>query len=238
MMTPPALAISGDLAAPHSLIDRFAALLAAPMGPNVSRSEDPLLRRAIDLVVEAEQLLADQRTRIAELERLSTTDDLTGLSNRRGFLVQAKREIASCTRHGRVAVLCMIDLDGFKQVNDRYGHAAGDAMLQVAAGYLRDSVRDTDIVGRLGGDELAVMLSDCEARGGMLRTHTLRAGLERTVLEIDGRDIPVRASLGATIVMAGDTIEAALQRADEALYVDKNDRKRARVAAQRAHTAV
>lgn len=224
-MTPPALALNGELSAPHSLIDRFAALLGTPAAPVHSRSDDVLLRRAIDLVVEAEQMLADQRSRIAELERLSMTDDLTGLYNRRGFLAQAGREIAGCTRHGRRAALAMLDLDGFKQINDRYGHAAGDALLQLAADYLRDSVRDTDIVGRLGGDELAVMLSDCQARGGIARTHALKSGLEKTVLEYDGERIPVQASVGATIVMAGDTLDAALRRADEALYLDKAERR-------------
>src|SRR5260370_29688258 len=113
---------------------------------------------AMATVAEAEERLATLQTRIEYLEGLSVTDELTGLLNRRGFLAQLDRALASARRGGPHGVLMICDLDGFKQINDRHGHLAGDEVLCQVGGLLARHVRRSDTVARLAGDEFAILL--------------------------------------------------------------------------------
>lgn len=103
--------------------------------------------------------LAEMVERELKSLALATTDDLTGLSNRRGFEVIAEHALAMCRRHARPATMLLFDLNGFKEVNDTLGHAAGDRQLQDFATALLSTFRDSDVVARLGGDEFGVLLS-------------------------------------------------------------------------------
>lgn len=94
------------------------------------------------------------------MRQLSLTDELTGLSNRRGFFVLAEQEWKVACRAKRDCVLVSLDLDGLKLVNDAFGHAEGDALLFAAAGVLKKTFRDADVIARLGGDEFAVFTRD------------------------------------------------------------------------------
>jgi diguanylate cyclase (GGDEF)-like protein len=126
--------------------------LSRPEMPRVFDAEDQQLLR--DLGRMAEQELASFQ--------LAMTDDLTGLSNRRGFQVLAQRALNVCKRMGRRASLLFFDLKGFKQINDTHGHAEGDRALIGFAQVLRSALRDSDVIGRLGGDEFVALLTDCD----------------------------------------------------------------------------
>ena len=127
---------------------------------NLPREADRqgVLDWAMATVAEAEQRLATLQARIEYLESLSVTDELTGLQNRRGFLVQLDRTLATARRGGPHGILMLCDLDGFKQINDRYGHLVGDEVLCQIGSLLARHVRRSDTVARLGGDEFAVLL--------------------------------------------------------------------------------
>src|SRR5687767_9429642 len=116
---------------------------------------------AASLAVEVERLrtqLAAAQARIAELEAKADTDALLDIPNRRGFERELRRSLAYVRRYSASAALIYLDLDQFKPVNDRHGHAAGDRVLQAVAVALRRSVRESDVVARLGGDEFGVLL--------------------------------------------------------------------------------
>ncbi len=184
-----------------------------------------LVRHALDLVREAETVLVAQRRRIAQLERLSATDDLTGLENRRSMMDHLRRHLAAARRHGETGVLALCDLDGFKPVNDRHGHPAGDAVLRHFATLMRRSVRETDVVGRLGGDEFAILLTRCDIDGGMAKIETLRGIADAETVDWQGRRIGMRASFGAVSYRAGAKADELIAAADTALYADKAARR-------------
>jgi diguanylate cyclase (GGDEF)-like protein len=137
---------------------------------------------------------------------LAATDPLTGCLNRRAFLDRLDRVAAGA---GEGWVVCLVDLDGFKGVNDRSGHAAGDAVLRAVTAALGAAVRETDTVARLGGDEFAVLAeADPEALAARLRDAVARIGA----------GAGVTASVGVTDVRPGDEGHEVLGRADQAMY--------------------
>lgn len=184
-----------------------------------------LVRHALDLVREAETVLTAQRRRIAQLERLSATDDLTGLENRRGFMDHLRRHLAAARRHGETGVLALCDLDGFKQVNDMHGHPAGDATLRRFAELLRRNVRETDVVARLGGDEFAILLTQCDIDGGLAKIAALQAKADVETLGWDATAITMHASFGAAPYRSGAQADELIAAADAELYRGKADRR-------------
>ena len=161
-----------------------------------------------------EQVLLIQTQQI-----LAETDPLTGLLNRRALLVRLADAVGS-VRVGSTMLLCLIDLDGFKHVNDSYGHGAGDAVLQAVARALSQVVRETDSVARLGGDEFAV-LAHFPTREGGPSDPALLADRLRAAVEIVGRDTAVTANAGNTVVLPDDTPERLIGRSDSAMYAAK-----------------
>jgi diguanylate cyclase (GGDEF)-like protein len=155
------------------------------------------------------------------IERLAMTDDLTGLSNRRALLAAAEQAIADADRAALPPALLIVDLDYFKRVNDVYGHRAGDHALQAAAQALVRSVRDIDLVGRLGGEEFVVLLAAADAETARRAAESARAAIAATRVTTPSGEIALTASIGYTPLAAGDSVSAALQRADEALYAAK-----------------
>lgn len=167
------------------------------------------------------------RQKVAELdlERRASQDSLTGLVNR-SRLTQ-RLEAALTPRRGRPTVadvgVLFLDLDGFKPVNDTFGHAAGDEVLQAVAQRLRSTVRPQDTVGRLGGDEFAIVAPRITAEG----LDGLAGRIERVLAvphTVHSRPVEVVASIGACLALPGETAEHALQRADQAMYVAKRER--------------
>jgi diguanylate cyclase (GGDEF)-like protein len=172
-----------------------------------------------------ERLTLAQKARIAQLEAMALSDDLTGLLNRRGLTEFWHREHSAAARDKTGGgVLVMFDLDGFKAVNDRYGHSAGDACLQHVGLILRRNVRPTDVVARLSGDEFAVMFTRLTPAAGLARADTLAAKLNAATLDWERHRLDIRASHGAAPYGEGDTLEQILRSADALLYQRKAER--------------
>jgi diguanylate cyclase (GGDEF)-like protein len=159
----------------------------------------------------------------AELERLSITDELTGLANRRRLTTELERELRRSERHGRPLAILMLDVDRFKRFNDTHGHPAGDALLWRLADTLRKCVRDVDLAARYGGEEFLVMLPETAADAARV-AERIRASVEqdRFAPEDGGAMLNVTVSVGYA-VFPGDakTPEALIEAADHALYRSK-----------------
>lgn len=158
----------------------------------------------------------------AQLEELSETDELTKLYNRRYFMSQAKLAYYHLERFNHPSTLVLIDIDHFKKVNDDYGHDVGDVVLQALADYLKQSMRPSDVVARLGGEEFVLLLHQTELHPSLPRLKTLLKGIAE--LEIKTKDlvISVTATFGVTEIKRDDTdVSVALIRADQALYEGK-----------------
>ncbi len=183
-----------------------------------------LLKKALSAAEEARRIIADQSVRIQHLESLSLTDELTGLANRRGFEQTLRRTLALASRHRGSGILAYLDLDDFKSINDRLGHAAGDAVLRQVGALLAANVRESDIVARLGGDEFVAVLVQADGANGGDRAQALQRILNRSFARHNGITIPIRASMGAAVYGDKDDPETLLQRADQDMYANKRER--------------
>ncbi|RDV01309.1 GGDEF domain-containing protein [Undibacter mobilis] len=154
--------------------------------------------------------------------KIATTDHLTGLLNRGAFLEAATSMHASQSSRGEPVTLLMFDLDRFKSINDRFGHAVGDSALKVFAKVLQESTRATDVVGRLGGEEFVAMVPEA-AEDACIVAERLRVNFQAAGVTIDNIAIGATVSTGlATTYKAETTLDSLLLRADEALYRAKN----------------
>jgi diguanylate cyclase (GGDEF)-like protein len=153
------------------------------------------------------------------------TDELTGLYNRRGFRALAEHQLRIARRSGADVLVLCVDLDGFKPINDRFGHAEGDRALCEIAGLLRTTVRETDLVGRVGGDEFALLVVDADEATEHAVVGRLRHALTFRNLGVS-RPYPLAVSLGAVRFDAdrGASLDELLERADAALYEAKRGR--------------
>jgi len=159
-----------------------------------------------------------------ELRYLATTDSLTGLANRRHFLDQMRQALARHQRHGTPIALLMIDLDWFKRVNDQYGHAVGDEVLQHCAKTIATHLRRNDLFGRLGGEEFAILLPDTDAHGACEFAERLRLLAASSPAPTRTGGILVTLSIGVTCFQGLDQdIDGILARSDQALYRAKNN---------------
>ena len=157
----------------------------------------------------------------ARLPRRADQDQLLPLLNRRAFVRELTRYINFATRYSTPASLVYFDLDGFKSVNDTYGHAAGDAVLSHFADTLLAHVRDSDVVGRLGGDEFGIILSHADQAQAHKKASALSATLNASPPLWRGKAIQVGFSYGAFELLGDDDADNAIARADEAMYAHK-----------------
>jgi diguanylate cyclase (GGDEF)-like protein len=205
-------------------VGAIAHLLQHDLPEDGTERQQTLLERALVYAAETEQRMADQTDRIAQLENLSFHDPLTGLLNRRGFLNHMAKVLARARRYGEVGLVVYCDLDDFKRVNDKYGHAVGDELLRNTAKTLNSGVREIDLVGRLGGDEFAAVLVDANWKDGSKRVSTLQWMLEEIGVTHHGQKITAHASLGAEPYGAHDNALDLIRRADMAMYYNKRRR--------------
>ena len=153
-----------------------------------------------------------------EAFRDAVTDPLTGVPNRRWLFEQAGPVLAHARRQGNPTCLLMLDLDHFKQVNDRHGHAAGDDVLSAVAGLLQDTKRQGDLLGRYGGEEFALVLQEAALQNGRALAERLRERVSALPIETGKGAVRVTVSIGVAELRVDDTLESLLKRADEALY--------------------
>jgi len=158
---------------------------------------------------------------------LTVTDDLTKLFNSRYLTVHLRREIKRSKRYGVPVSLIFLDLDGFKQINDSYGHLAGSRALYEVGQVIQDTVREIDVVSRYGGDEFTVILPQTSASGAMIIAERIRKSIADTVFLTEmSRQVKLTASFGvATFPDCGETREDLIQRADQAMYRVKGSGK-------------
>jgi diguanylate cyclase (GGDEF)-like protein len=205
-----------------------------PVAVPVEPPRRPSRSVAMRLAQEVERLgleLAAARSRMAALETRAEIDPLTDLVNRRGLERELKRALAYVKRYETSAVLVYLDLDGFKSINDRHGHAAGDAVLKAVAMVLTRQVRASDLVARLGGDEFVVLLWNLDAEDAQTKARSLEAAVGRMTAPHGDATLCVGASAGSTMLLPLDTPASVLERADRAMYGRKTSRRSALAAA-------
>ncbi|MBN2626700.1 MAG: diguanylate cyclase [Spirochaetales bacterium] len=156
-----------------------------------------------------------------ELKQLSRTDSLTGINNRRRFMELGQREILIHQRKERPLSLLMMDLDHFKKVNDRFGHSVGDKALVVMVGLCQEEIRQSDILGRLGGEEFALILPETDLRRAREIAERIRSRLEESTKMRDDGVPPMTVSIGVIGFESEETLDGGLERADEYLYKAK-----------------
>ena len=158
-----------------------------------------------------------------EAQRLSLTDPLTGLWNYRYLRESFRREVERASRFGRMLAVLVLDLDHFKDVNDTYGHAAGDAVLGEFARRIRIGLREVDVAFRQGGEEFVVLLPETDAYGGAIVAERLGAAVRAQPVAIDGVQVPISVSIGVAVFPEhGENSLQVLAAADRALYAAKN----------------
>ncbi len=218
-----ALAQAGAKAAPSPPpADKtaFLGLEETELTPAVQGALKTLLIEIEDLRGEVGRL----KHKLTEVEGLADRDVLTPLLNRRAFVRELHRIAAFTQRYGSPASLVYFDLDGFKSVNDRFGHAAGDAALKSVAERLQANVRESDIVGRLGGDEFAVILAQADLDTATAKAQSLARVIEASPVQCGDWSVPLHISFGVREIDAGADAETALAEADATMFVRKRER--------------
>ncbi len=185
----------------------------------------PKVKEAIDkLMAEVENLRGEldvARKRVEYLEQLADEDALVPVLNRRAFVRELTRTASFADRYGITSSVIYFDMNGMKQINDRWGHAAGDQALHHVATVLVNSVRASDVVGRLGGDEFGLILTQSDGETAAAKAASLAAEIAAQPLNWRGETVPVAVAYGVHTIVAGEKVDAALEAADRAMYMNK-----------------
>ena len=209
--------------------------LLAAIGLNL-RALAPEARAAIEALAGEVLHLREDRTRLKqELENaahLADRDALCPIFNRRAFERELTREISLAERYGTPLCLVFIDLDKFKQINDRFGHATGDRVIQHVAQTLVENVRQSDIVGRLGGDEFGIALTHAEYADAQLKADRLETLIGSLIVRDADDDslesVNLGASCGTVVWRRGRNAAGLIAEADETMFRRKNEKNRSR----------
>jgi two-component system, cell cycle response regulator len=182
--------------------------------------------------------IAERRQLETKLRVMATTDGLTGALNRTEFLASARREMDARKGTAKRVVVLMIDVDYFKSINDRFGHAGGDRALQHLVATLRADIRQIDLLGRLGGEEFAIALLDMPCATAKSIAERLRVRVAEAQIQFGDRLVRMTISVGLAIQLESDrSIEQTLARADDALYHAKGGGRNRVVADQQTEAA-
>jgi diguanylate cyclase (GGDEF)-like protein len=218
-----------EAAPPEQLVDpaqRVAEIFGVPeihLTPQVRTAFNVMISEIDGLRLDVEQL----KLSLAEAEASADHDTLAPIYNRRAFVREVQRILAMVKRHEVEASLIYFDLNNFKAINDAHGHPAGDAVIRAIGEILIRQTRQTDVVGRIGGDEFAVVLTHVGAEAAAAKAEALAATLCTEKVLFNGVPLYVSAAYGVTRLDLLDTAERALARADEAMYADKALHRRA-----------
>lgn len=210
--------ISAELRFRTELLEDQGAYLAS-----LAEAADESARKVEIARLELEHEIVERRRLETDLRRLATTDGLTGILNRSAFLAAGQREMEWVRPVDHVVVLLMVDVDHFKAINDQFGHAGGDLALQHLVETLRSGLRESDLLGRLGGEEFAIVLHASSSEIAENVAERLRSRVEAERLAFDDRVIEMTISVGLAVRQATDhSIEQLIARADAALYHAKH----------------
>ena len=201
----------------------FLGLSEADLTPAVQTAVKTLLLEIDGLRGEVARLKA----KLSEAEDLADRDSLTPVLNRRAFVRELGRIRTFSQRYGSPASVVYFDLDGFKSVNDRFGHAAGDAALQAVAQRLSGNVRDSDIVGRMGGDEFGVILVQADQATAEAKAEALARAIEASPIRFGDWSAPLHISFGVRQITPEHEPETLIAEADAAMFARKRDRRAA-----------
>ncbi|MGM0404373.1 MAG: diguanylate cyclase, partial [Thermodesulfobacteriota bacterium] len=167
--------------------------------------------------------VTEHRKMQEDLAKMASVDELTGLFNRRVFMEYLEHEVSRFKRYKKTAIVMMLDLDHFKKINDTHGHAAGDMVLRQFGGLLKATVRETDISGRVGGEEFALLLPETTLDDAMLLAKRILKNVRESVVATVAGDVRYTTSIGFAELQQDDThIDQLMARADAALYRAKN----------------
>lgn len=169
----------------------------------------------------AELMLKEQAGEISTYMSEARTDALTSLPNRRALDENLSQRVCEWRRHGRPLSLLMADIDHFKKFNDTYGHHVGDAVLRQVADLLRQTTRESDLVGRFGGEEMAIVLAGTDIDEACVTAERVRRAIDDAILTYEGQSLLVTVSVGAAQCLQNESAEGVIRRADEALYAAK-----------------
>jgi len=193
----------------------------AELTPRVREGLRHLMAQVDDLQREVARL----RARADHLEQLADQDSLAPVLNRRAFIRALGRSTAFAERYGTGGSVLYFDINGMKAINDGLGHAAGDLALQHVADVLISSVRASDVVGRLGGDEFGVILLQSEGPAATAKAAQLADAIAAAPLAFDGQTFSIAVAYGVHTLTAGDQVDGALEAADRAMYVQKRKQR-------------
>ncbi|MBI1340501.1 diguanylate cyclase [bacterium] len=206
---------------------RAAALFGVPesqLTPQVRAAFNAMMGEVDELRREIDHL----KVALSDAEAAADYDPLVSTYNRRAFMREASRVAAMVRRHEVEASLIFFDLDGFKMVNDLHGHAAGDMVLRAVGETLVRQTRESDVVGRIGGDEFAVVLTHVDPEAARLKADALAAAICSERIRWEGITLSIDVSYGVCRFLQDDTSEQVLARADEAMYQEKHFHRAAR----------
>lgn len=206
--------------APDATLSQMSTKLGIPkqeMTENVSVAVSVLLERIEDLTRE----LNNSRREFTELEQLVDVDCLAPVPNRRAFMRRLDWALSMLKRYGHPCAIIYFDLNGFKRINDEYSHAAGDEVIKAVSGVLSQSMRVSDFMARMGGDEFVVMLYHARIDAARRRAAVITRRIAEHAYTWKGKPLSVSASYGVYEVSDSDTAESALASADEAMFVHK-----------------
>jgi len=206
--------INAELRFNNETMEDHAAHLAS-----LAEATDESIRKVEEAKRELEREILERRQLEARLREMATTDGLTGALNRSGFLALAQAELDREPSPGRGLALMMLDVDHFKSINDRYGHAGGDLALKHLVTLLGGRTRRTDLLGRLGGEEFAILLPEIIPDEAERMAQRLVTHVAEHPVAFESQSIQMTVSIGLTVVTGPDrSIEHILARADDALY--------------------
>src|SRR5207248_2227701 len=219
------LALKSAIVCPLQYNDTFIGCLALYHVELNHYTEDH--RRLLERVAEQAGAVIHNSIVFEQTQEDSLTDPLTGLPNRRSMFVHLSRELARAGRMTSEVALIVMDVDGFKAINDTYGHNVGDAALRAISGALQQMLRPYDLCVRYAGDEFIVVVSDCSREGAEAKRHELQSRLGEIELAVrPGRVVRLAVSAGAAVFPHdGSTYEALLAEADQRMYRNKAARR-------------
>jgi len=194
----------------------------APLGQRAAQETAYLAGYLLMIVNGFGFLLLCKEKDDAEMARLATTDSLTGLPNRHAFLERAEHARQAALRQRQPLALAMMDIDHFKQINDRFGHATGDEALTIFARTARETLRAHETVGRLGGEEFAMVLPGTDLAGALAAAERLRQAVRDAAVITSGTPYTMTVSIGVVVLDPNETLGMGLARADHALYAAKS----------------